>query len=154
LATEFTANHDVQTLLQVSVFVQKMDLITVSAYEPCGGGFCARLAFPAASRRHVRRDQAVLRQWRPDGRIAPSVRRLTAILRPGGCLYLSWRVTAGTDQRDAQGRLYTAFEPALVTAALAGATILVDEQATSASSGKTIRRLIVRQRAGGRAVER
>jgi hypothetical protein len=37
---------------------------------------------------------------------------------------------------------------------LAGATILVDEQATSASSGKTIRRLIVRQRAGGRAVER
>jgi SAM-dependent methyltransferase len=90
----------------------------------------------------------------PRDRIAPSVRRLTAILRPGGCLYLSWRVTAGTDQRDAQGRLYTAFEPALVTAALAGATILVDEQATSASSGKTIRRLIVRQRAGGRAVER
>ena len=29
-----------------------------------------------------------------------------AVLRPGGCLYLSWRVTAGADQRDAHGRLY------------------------------------------------
>jgi hypothetical protein len=63
-------------------------------------------------------------------------------------------VTAGTDLRDVQGRLYAAFEPALVTAALAGATILVDEQATSASSGKTVRRLIARQRTGAGASKR
>jgi hypothetical protein len=50
-------------------------------------------------------------------------------------------VTAGTDLRD-------------VTAALAGATILVDEQATSASSGKTVRRLIARQRTGAGASKR
>ncbi len=88
----------------------------------------------------------------PQNAIAPSTRRLLAILRPGGCLYLSWRVTAGADQRDAQGRLYAAFAPSLVTEALAGAAILLDEQATSASSGKTIHRVIARKdAAGGRA---
>jgi SAM-dependent methyltransferase len=77
--------------------------------------------------------------------IAPSVRRLMAILRPTGCLYLSWRVTAGSDQRDAQGRLYAAFAPSLVTDALTDATILLDAQANSASSGKTIHRVIARK---------
>jgi SAM-dependent methyltransferase len=89
--------------------------------------------------------ETVLMHLRRDA-IAPSVRRLVAILRPGGCLYLSWRVTAGADQRDAHGRLYTAFEPDLVRDALArGATILLDAEATSASSGKTIHRVIVRK---------
>jgi SAM-dependent methyltransferase len=77
--------------------------------------------------------------------VPPSVRRLVAILRPGGCLYLSWRVTVGADQRDAQGRLYAAFEPGLVTDALAGAAILLDQKAASASSGKTIHRVIARK---------
>ncbi len=86
--------------------------------------------------------------------IAPSVRRLVAILRPGGCLYLSWRVTAGTDQRDARGRLYSAFEPRLVTDALTEATIMLDEAAVSASSGKTIHRLIARKRDGALAAKR
>jgi SAM-dependent methyltransferase len=78
--------------------------------------------------------------------IAPSVARLMAILRPGGVLYLSWRVTAGVDQRDAHGRLYAAFESQLVTHALAGATILLDEEAVSASSGKTVHRLVARKK--------
>lgn len=77
--------------------------------------------------------------------IAPSVRRLMAMLRPGGCLYLSWRVAAGGDARDAHGRLYAAFAPELVTDALAGAAILLDAQAVSASSGKTIHRVIARK---------
>ena len=81
----------------------------------------------------------------PRDAIAPSIRRLLAILRPGGWLYLSWRVTAGADQRDAQGRLYAAFEPGLITDALAGAAILLDAHATSTSSGKTSHRVIARK---------
>ena len=42
--------------------------------------------------------------------IAASVRRLLDIVKPSGILYLSWRVTEGADQRDAQGRLYAAFD--------------------------------------------
>ena len=77
--------------------------------------------------------------------IAPSVERLMAILRSGGVLYLSWRVTEGADQRDAHGRLYAAFDRRCVTRALAGATTLLDEQTVSASSGKTIHRIVARK---------
>jgi SAM-dependent methyltransferase len=84
----------------------------------------------------------------PHVAIAPSVTRLMAILRPGGVLYLSWRVTRGDDQRDGQGRLYAAFPAGLVIDALAGATILLDEETISASSGKAIHRLIARKAAG------
>lgn len=78
-------------------------------------------------------------------RIAPAVRRLLEIVEPRGTLYLSWRVTQGEDRRDEQGRLYAAFDPWLVLDALSDADILLDEQVTSASSGKTIRRLIARK---------
>jgi SAM-dependent methyltransferase len=77
--------------------------------------------------------------------IAPSVRRLLAILRPGGTLYLSWRVTEAVDKRDEHGRLYTAFDPALVLQALVPADVLLDEQRISVSSGKTIRRIVARK---------
>ena len=77
--------------------------------------------------------------------VAPSVERLMAILRSGGVLYLSWRVTEGADQRDTHGRLYAAFDRRCVTRALAGATTLLDEQTVSASSGKTIHRIIARK---------
>jgi SAM-dependent methyltransferase len=97
--------------------------------------------------------ETVLMHLPRDG-IAPSVQRLLAILRPGGTLYLTWRVTTGTDQHDAQDRLYAAFEPGLVTDALAGATILTDQQVTSASSGKTIHRVVARKRTDGSLVER
>jgi SAM-dependent methyltransferase len=79
--------------------------------------------------------------------IATAVKRLVAILRPGGILYLSWRVTKGEDQRDAHGRLYAAFDADRVRGALAAAAILLDEEVVSASSGKVIHRLIARKSA-------
>jgi 2-polyprenyl-3-methyl-5-hydroxy-6-metoxy-1,4-benzoquinol methylase len=80
----------------------------------------------------------------PREQIAPSVRRLLALLKPGGTLYLSWRVTAGADQRDPHGRLYAAFDADLVRSALGGAKILLDDEPVSASSGKTIHRIVAR----------
>jgi len=77
--------------------------------------------------------------------ITPSVRRLLDIVRPGGVLYLSWRVTPDADLRDTQGRLYAAFDAGLVRAELAAADLLLDEEVVSASSGKTIHRLVVRK---------
>lgn len=81
----------------------------------------------------------------PRAAVAPSVRRMTAILRPGGVLYVSWRVTDGVDHRDAHGLLYAAFDSGLVSAQLAGAAILLDEEAVSASSGKRIHRIVARK---------
>jgi len=83
----------------------------------------------------------------PHDAIVPSARRLIAILAPGGVLYVSWRVTAGADQRDGHGRLYGAFDADLVRHALAGAEVLLDEEVVSASSVKTIHRLVVRKAA-------
>jgi hypothetical protein len=59
-------------------------------------------------------------------------------------LYLSWRVSP-SDQRDRQGRLYAAFDKGLATGALAASAILLDEEVVSASSGKTIQRLVARK---------
>jgi SAM-dependent methyltransferase len=78
-------------------------------------------------------------------RIAPAVGRLLAILRAGGILYLSWRVTSGTDQRDAHGRLYAVFDAALVRAALTGVDILMDEEVISVSSSKAIHRMVAQK---------
>jgi SAM-dependent methyltransferase len=77
--------------------------------------------------------------------IAPSVRRMLEIAKPGGIFYLSWRVTTGENQRDKHERLYAAFEAPLVLAELAAATMLLDEEVVSASSGKTIHRVVVRK---------
>jgi SAM-dependent methyltransferase len=77
--------------------------------------------------------------------IVASLERLVAILRPGGTLYVSWRVTEDADRRDAHGRLYTAFEPALVLRALAASDVLLDEQRISNSSGKMIRRVVAKK---------
>jgi len=79
--------------------------------------------------------------------IAPSVRRMLDIVRPGGVLYLSWRVTEGENLRDKQDRLYAAFEPALVLTELKTTTTLLDEEPISASSGKRIHRVVVRKTA-------
>ncbi|MCC8981107.1 class I SAM-dependent methyltransferase [Bradyrhizobium acaciae] len=78
--------------------------------------------------------------------IAPSVRRMFELVKPGGVFYLSWRVTAGDDARDAHGRLYAAFDAALVRAELASAELLLDAEVVSASSGKVIHRIVARQR--------
>ena len=86
---------------------------------------------------HLARDQ-----------IAASVRRLVAILKPRGILYVSWRVTEKSDQRGGHGRLYTAFDADLVRDALGGARLLLDEALVSASSGKRIHRIVARKDEG------
>jgi hypothetical protein len=73
------------------------------------------------------------------------VRRLFDIARPGGILYLSWRVTTGEDWRDAHGRLYAAFDATEVARQLSQATLELDEEVVSASSLKTIHRLIAKK---------
>ena len=78
--------------------------------------------------------------------IAPAVARMLDIIRPGGIFYLSWRVTDAADMRDAHGRLYAAFDAALVRAELSGTTLLLDEEVVSASSGKRIHRVVVKKR--------
>ena len=77
--------------------------------------------------------------------IAASVRRLLDIVKPSGILYLSWRVTDDADTRDAHGRLYAAFDAGIVLAELKSTTVLLDEEAISASSGKKIHRLVVKK---------
>jgi len=77
--------------------------------------------------------------------VAPATRTLAALLRPGGTLYLSWRVTTGTSLRDPGGRLYAAFDADVVRDALAGFETLFDREDTSESSGKRVHRLIVRR---------
>ena len=77
--------------------------------------------------------------------IAPSVRHLLKVVKPSGILYLSWRVTDTGDHRDTQGRLYAAFDPALVLAELKTTAVLLDEEIVSASSGKKIYRLVVKK---------
>jgi SAM-dependent methyltransferase len=84
----------------------------------------------------------------PPRDIVPAVRRLLALLKRNGILYLSWRITDGADQRDSHGRLYSAFDGALVRQALAGAVMLIDEEVVSASSGKRIHRIVARKSEG------
>ncbi|WP_245286797.1 class I SAM-dependent methyltransferase [Bradyrhizobium sp. Tv2a-2] len=79
--------------------------------------------------------------------IAQSVRRMLEIVKPGGIFYLSWRVTKDTDLRDGHDRLYAAFDAKLVRDELSATVSLLDEEVVSASSGKTIHRLVVRKRA-------
>ena len=83
--------------------------------------------------------------------ITPAVERLLAILIPGGILYLSWRVTENADRRDEYGRLYAAFDPERVLRALKETQVLLDEHVGSLSSGKLIRRIVVRKQSIGSA---
>jgi SAM-dependent methyltransferase len=76
--------------------------------------------------------------------IAPAVRRMLAILKPGGVLALSWRVEQ-MDRRDERGRLYSAFDRDLVLGALSDAKILLDEELVSPSSGRKIHRVVARR---------
>jgi SAM-dependent methyltransferase len=77
--------------------------------------------------------------------VARAVQRMMGILKPGGVLYVSWRVTDGADMRDEHGRLYLAFDAGLVTEQLDGASILLNEEAISASSGRRIHRIVARK---------
>jgi SAM-dependent methyltransferase len=77
--------------------------------------------------------------------IVAAVQRLLAILVSDGVLYLSWRVTEGVDKHDNHGRLYSAFEPALVVRALRSAKVLLNESRVSESSGKLIHRIVAQR---------
>jgi len=90
--------------------------------------------------------ETVIMHLTPD-LVAPSVRGLCRILAPGGVLYLSWRVAEGADGRDPHGRLYAAFDAGVVTAELPAASILLDEEVVSASSGRRIHRIVARKAA-------
>ncbi|KVO47169.1 SAM-dependent methyltransferase [Burkholderia ubonensis] len=81
----------------------------------------------------------------PREEIGDACSRLLAILKPGGVLYLSWRVSEGERRRDASGRLYASFDAAVVTAAMCNATIVSDTKTVNQSSGKRVRRLIVQR---------
>lgn len=81
----------------------------------------------------------------PADDVPQAAARLWALVRPGGVLYVSWRVTEGDDLRHADGRLYSAFSPDVVRAALHGGVVLHEEDVTSASSGKRVCRLVVRR---------
>jgi SAM-dependent methyltransferase len=100
---------------------------------------------PDAAFENVLCETVIMHLRRPE--ILAAVRRLVAILKPGGTLYLSWRVTEGPkDRRDPHGRLYSVFESALICEALDGiATILLDDEPVSASSGKRIHRIVARR---------
>ena len=87
----------------------------------------------------------------PAPTIGEAVRTLVELLEPNGTLYMTWRVTVNSDRRDAKGRLYTAFSPTLVIDALAGATILHDDETQSSSSGARIHRIIARRSRGNDA---
>ena len=50
--------------------------------------------------------------------IPAAVKRLIAMLKPGGALYLTWRVSKDSTSRDKFGLLYASFDPALVLDAL------------------------------------
>lgn len=82
----------------------------------------------------------------PVDAITDAIDNLVRIVRPSGMLYLSWRVTEGEDNRHADGRLYSAFAPSLVTDALSDCVILFADDTTSASSGKRVCRLIASKR--------
>lgn len=81
----------------------------------------------------------------PVEEIPVAVDALWALLKPGGTLYLTWRVTEGASSRDDAGRLYSAFDASLVRDRLTGAQIPLDAEGPSASSGKLVHRLVARR---------
>jgi SAM-dependent methyltransferase len=80
----------------------------------------------------------------PREEIAPAVQRMMSLLKPGGVLLLYWRTTKGADYRDEYGRLYSAFDSAVVRDALSGQTILFDEEGAGRVSGKNYHSLVAR----------
>jgi 2-polyprenyl-3-methyl-5-hydroxy-6-metoxy-1,4-benzoquinol methylase len=78
----------------------------------------------------------------PPAQIAAAATRLVELLRPGGILFVSWRVTQGDSVRDAAGRLYSAFEASVVRQALGGTTLALDVAAVNQSSGKRVHRIV------------
>jgi SAM-dependent methyltransferase len=79
----------------------------------------------------------------PREEIEPAVACMLEILKPGGVIYLSFRITENADHREKDGRLFTAYVGDHVRRALAGHEILFDATVPRAAGG-TIQRLIAR----------
>lgn len=77
--------------------------------------------------------------------IPSAIQNLRRLLKPGGILYLSWRVTEGKDVRHSDGRLYSAFTPEFVLKQFNESEVLHFEDKVSASSGKRVCRLITKK---------
>ncbi len=80
----------------------------------------------------------------PRAEIVPAVSQLRAILKPGGVLYLSWRINEKTDRRDPDGRLFTAFDIGLLRGALAEHALLFEGVVERPAGGGYIQRIVVR----------
>jgi SAM-dependent methyltransferase len=81
----------------------------------------------------------------PTSQIHKALQSLRRILKPGGIMYLSWRVTEGEDARHSDGRLYSAFEPDFVLTQFHESEVLHFEDKVSASSGKRVCRLVLQK---------
>ena len=77
--------------------------------------------------------------------VAAAMERLLDLLKPGGTLFVSWRVTEGTSLRDAHGRLYSAFDERRVLDACETHQVLMNKVEISGSSGKKVQRVVVRK---------
>jgi 2-polyprenyl-3-methyl-5-hydroxy-6-metoxy-1,4-benzoquinol methylase len=77
--------------------------------------------------------------------ITESIQSFKRILKAGGVLYLSWRVTESEDARHADGRLYSAFDSQFVVDQFSQRSILHFEDKISTSSGKRVCRLITKK---------
>ncbi|MDI5965576.1 class I SAM-dependent methyltransferase [Streptomyces sp. SL13] len=98
---------------------------------------------PTAAFANVLCETVIMHLPQPD--LAPALLRVMSLLVPGGTLYLTWRVTEGADRRDEHGRLYAAVDERAVRQALTPGVPLLDEEVVSASSGRTVRRVVVRK---------
>ena len=79
----------------------------------------------------------------PREEIAPAVARMLEILKPGGVIYMSFRITENADHREKDGRLFTAYVGEQVRGALAGQAILFDGT-VERRPGVMLQRLIAR----------
>lgn len=81
----------------------------------------------------------------PPDQVGAACRRLFAILKDGGILYLSWRLPEGDNSRDKSGRLYSSFDAGLVTDNLPNAGLLLNEEAINESSGRRVHRIVAKR---------
>ncbi len=79
----------------------------------------------------------------PREEIAPAVARMLEVLKPGGVIYMSFRITENADHREKDGRLFTAYVGDHVRRALAGQAILFDGT-VERRPGVMLQRLIAR----------
>jgi len=108
----------------------------------------SKAAFPELNEIKVQFDNVVCEtvvMHLPKEQIVPAIKNLKRMLKVGGVLYLSWRVTEGQDTRHTDGRLYSAFDPDLILNEFDKKDILHFEDRISASSGKRVCRLVYKR---------